>query len=114
MSKKETLKQRRANRARARIHGTAVRPRLSVTRSLKHISAQLIDDDAGKTLAAATDKHVEKKGKPTEMAKEVGLLIAKKAKEAGIESVIFDRGSYRYHGRVAMVAEGAREGGLTF
>lgn len=104
---------RRAMRTRSHIHGTAQYPRLSVKRSLRHIYVQLIDDDSGKTLAAASDKNIEIKGKPIEIAKEVGILIAKKADLIGIKKVIFDRGSYRFHGRVAAVADGARETGLT-
>jgi large subunit ribosomal protein L18 len=104
---------RRATRTRARIHGTAEYPRLSVKRSLRHIYVQLINDDAGKTLASASDKDVDLKGKPIEIAKEVGILIAKKADSIGIKKAVFDRGSYRFHGRVAAVADGARETGLT-
>ncbi len=109
---KPTLKSRRAIRTRARLHGTKKRPRLSVSRSLRAISAQLINDDKGETLAAVSDKGLASALKPVERAKEVGKKIAEIAKEKGIESVIFDRGSNRYHGRVAAVAEGAREGGL--
>lgn len=104
---------RRAKRTRANLHGTAECPRLSIKRSLKHTYVQLINDDEGKTLAAASDKDVETKGKPVEVAKAVGGIIAKKAESLGIKSAIFDRGPYRYHGRVAAVAEGAREAGLT-
>lgn len=105
---------RRAARVRATVRGTAERPRLSVFRSLRHISVQLIDDVAGKTLASASDTDVTAKGKPVEMAREVGKAVAAKAKAAGVTMAVFDRGSYRYHGRVAAVAEGAREGGLNF
>ncbi|MDG1949824.1 MAG: 50S ribosomal protein L18 [bacterium] len=104
---------RRAKRTRAKIHGTSERPRLSVKRSLKHTYVQLINDDAGTTMAAISDKDVQTKGKPVEVAKEIGSLIAKKAESLGIKSAIFDRGPYRYHGRVAAIAEGAREAGLT-
>lgn len=103
---------RRANRTRARLHGTSERPRLTVKRSLKHVYVQLINDDKGVTIASASDKDIESKGKPLEIAQAVGTLIAEKAKAAGLSSVIFDRGSYRYHGRVAAIAEGAREAGL--
>ena len=90
------------------MHGTAKRPRLCIFRSAKHIYAQLIDDDKGKTIAVATGKaNIDK-------AKKVGKLIAKKALEKKIEKVIFDRGGYKYHGRVKAVAEGAREAGLKF
>jgi len=112
--RKHNLAGRRAHRTRVRIRGTAQTPRLSVKRSLRHTYAQLIDDVSGKTLAAASDKQVTAKGKPIEVAKEVGKLLAQKAKEAGVEAAVFDRGSYRYHGRVAALAEGAREGGLKF
>jgi len=105
----------RARRVRARIQGTTERPRLSVKRSLKHIYAQIIDDEAQKTLVAASDKDLsEIKGKhPLEIAREVGKIIAERAKKSGVQSVVFDRGSYLYHGRVAALAEGAREAGLT-
>lgn len=104
---------RRAIRTRARLHGTAEYPRLSVNRSLKHIYAQLINDDEGRTLAAVSDKDVVEKGVPIEIAKQVGILLGKKAETLGIKKAVFDRGSYRFHGRVAAVAEGARETGLT-
>ena len=104
---------RRANRVRAKIRGTEARPRLSVKRSLRHIYAQLIDDQNGRTLCATSDKDVDVKGKkPVAIATEVGQLIAKKANELKITTVVFDRGSCRYHGRVQAVAEGAREEGL--
>ena len=104
---KQIKKIRRHQRIRAKIFGTKERPRLSVFKSNKHISSQLIDDDKGKTLAAASDLK-------SKTAFEVGKLIARKAKELKIEKVVFDRGGYRYHGRVKAVAEGAREGGLKF
>lgn len=103
----------RAHRTRSHIRGTSQRPRLSVKRSLKHIYAQLIDDDSGKTLAAASDKLVASSGKPLEIAKEVGKQLATAATAIGIQQAVFDRGAYRYHGRVAALADGAREGGLT-
>ena len=103
----------RKRRIRARVLGTSVRPRLSVFRSLRNISAQVIDDAAGKTLFSASTK--EAKAKMTlDGAKKVGELLAKKAKDAGISAVVFDRNAYRYHGRVKALAEGAREGGLQF
>lgn len=111
---KRTLAARRAKRTRARIHGTHEVPRLTVKRSLKHIYAQFIDDVTGKTLAAASDKDVKVAGKKTDIAKEVGKIAAERAKAKGIERVVFDRGSARYHGRVAALADGAREGGLQF
>ncbi|OGD32148.1 50S ribosomal protein L18 [Candidatus Azambacteria bacterium RIFCSPHIGHO2_02_FULL_52_12] len=102
-------------RIRAKVAGTTKRPRLSVFRSNQHIYAQLIDDEKGETLSAVSDAHI-KKGKHTksELAKMVGMEIAKKAKAAGVDKVVFDRGGFRYHGRVRHVADGAREGGLAF
>ncbi|MBI2625310.1 MAG: 50S ribosomal protein L18 [Candidatus Nealsonbacteria bacterium] len=107
---------RRHKRVRAKIFGTAVRPRLCVFRSGKHIYAQLIDDIKGKTLDSASDLELKKtkiKGRVAS-SNEVGKLIAKKALEKKIEKAVFDRGGYRYHGRVKSFAEGAREGGLKF
>ena len=111
--KKHQHQRLRAARTRARLHGTAVCPRLCVQRSLKHIYVQLINDDGSKTLAAASDKEAAK-GSPLEVAKLVGVSIGKKAQALGITQVVFDRGAYRYHGRVAALADGAREAGLTF
>lgn len=113
---KRTLRGRRHRRVRAKIVGTAERPRLSVFRSSKHIWVQLIDDETGKTLIAASSKELKSKAKKmkTEDAHLVGELIAKRAKEKGITKVVFDRGGYAYHGRVAALGEGARNGGLTF
>ncbi len=103
----------RKRRIRAHVRGTAARPRLTVHRSLLHISVQLIDDDSGKTLAAVTTKTL--KAKPNAAgAKKIGEAIAKKAKEAKITSVVFDRNAYAYHGRIQILADAAREGGLTF
>jgi large subunit ribosomal protein L18 len=112
-------RQRRAFRVRKRVRGTPDRPRLSVVRSHKHISVQLIDDDAGKTLAAASsqDKKLSgklKSGANQDAAQAVGKAIAERAIAAGIKAVCFDRGPYRYHGRVAALANAAREGGLSF
>lgn len=105
---------RRARRVRAVVKGTAERPRLSVKRSLRHIYAQIINDESGVTIVSASDKDVDTKGKrPVEIAKEVGLLIGEKAKTAQVTTVVFDRGPNRYHGRVAAVADGAREAGLS-
>ncbi len=112
--KKQLSRKRRAHRTRVAMHGTALKPRLSVSRTLKHISAQLINDDKGMTIAASSDKEVKSKALPVEIAKEVGMLIAQKAIAVGVETVVFDRGSFRYHGRVASLAEGARAGGLKF
>jgi len=111
--KKRSQAIRRAKRVRARIHGTAEIPRLSVMRSAKHIYAQLIDDSASHTLVSLSDKDI-KADNPTKVASEVGKQLAIKAKEAGITKVVFDRGAYRYHGRVAALAEAARENGLDF
>jgi large subunit ribosomal protein L18 len=106
---------RRRRRVRARIRGSAERPRLSVYRSNRGMFAQLIDDDAGKTLTSAswTEPELRKLGS-MEQAKRIGLLLAERAKAARIETCVFDRAGYRFHGRVAQVAEGAREGGLKF
>jgi large subunit ribosomal protein L18 len=104
-------------RVRAKVKGTAQKPRLSVFRSNKEIYAQLIDDDASVTVAAASSREkdiVAQKGNKTEKSKLVGQSIARKAKELGIEAVVFDRGGNLYHGRVKAVADGAREGGLVF
>jgi large subunit ribosomal protein L18 len=103
---------RRHLRVRKTLSGTAERPRLVVFRSLKHITAQLVDDVAQRTLLTVTDSGAE--GKKTEKSAEVGRRIAARAKEAGITSVVFDRAGYQYHGRVKAVADGAREGGLEF
>jgi large subunit ribosomal protein L18 len=114
---KKEKRYRRHRRVRAKIYGTASRPRLCVFRSAKHIYCQLIDDEKGKTLASASDlelKRLRKKLTKKEKAFEVGKLIAKKAKNLKIEKVVFDRGGYQYHGRVKALAEGAREGGLKF
>ncbi len=110
-------RKKRHARVRKHISGTPQRPRLCVYRSLSNIYAQIIDDVAGKTLVAASslEKAMEgKNGGNVEAAKEVGKLVAEKAKAAGITTVVFDRGGYIYHGRVAALAEGAREGGLEF
>jgi large subunit ribosomal protein L18 len=102
---------RRHKRVRAKVIGTSQYPRLSVYRSLNHIYAQLIDDKSGKTIASASDKGI-KKGTKTEKAVEVGKLIAKAALDSKIEKVVFDRGMFKYHGRVKAVAESAKEAGL--
>lgn len=104
----------RANRVRAKIKGTAERPRLSVFRSNQHIYAQLINDDIGNTVACASDLETKEKGSLANKAKAIGALIAKKAKEKKIEEVVFDKGSYKYHGAVKTLADSAREGGLKF
>jgi len=107
------LRAKRHIRIRSKIHGTAERPRLSVFRSLSNICAQLINDDTGKVLAASSSLK-SKKGKKADVAKQVGMDIAKKAADAKITKCVFDRGGYLYHGRVKALAEGAREGGLQF
>ena len=112
---KPQARARRHRRIRGKISGTAERPRLAVYRSNKGISAQLVDDLSGKTLAGATWLGVKTfKGTKIEQAAEVGKLLAANAKSAGIETCVFDRGGYLYHGRVKALAEGAREGGLNF
>ncbi len=108
---KRDARLRRHTRVRKKVSGGPTRPRLAVFRSNKHIYVQLIDDVQAVTLAAASDAEVKGEGK-TARAKAVGELIASRAKEAGIDAVVFDRGGRLYHGRVAALAEGAREGGL--
>jgi large subunit ribosomal protein L18 len=106
---------RRRRRVRAKVAGTAARPRISVFRSNRGIGAQLIDDQRGRTLAAVNWTEGELRGlRGAEQAKRAGALLAERAKAAGVETAIFDRGGYRYHGRVKALAEGAREGGLAF
>ncbi len=109
----QRLKRRR--RVRAKIHGTAERPRISVFRSNRGIFAQLIDDDSGRTLASVNWIEAELRGLGRmEQAQRAGALLADRARAAGVESAVFDRGGYKYHGRVKALADGAREGGLTF
>ena len=111
------LRRRRHNRVRRKVHGSAERPRLAVFRSYKHISAQLIDDDAGRTLAAASSIEGDLRGSPggnIDAANTVGKLVAARAKSAGITTVVFDRGGFAYHGRVAALADAARAEGLEF
>lgn len=110
---------RRHKRVRAKVAGTAGRPRLNIFRSLSHIYAQVIDDAQGVTLVSASSLDVELRAemtgkKKSEQSKVVGLAVARRALAAGIKTVIFDRGGYKYHGRVKAVADGAREGGLEF
>ncbi len=118
VSRKDANAQRKKRhiRVRAKISGTAARPRLCVYRSLKNIYVQIIDDTCGKTLVSAStvEKEFETYGGNKDAAKKVGELAAKRALEKGIEEVVFDRGGYLYHGRVAALAEGAREAGLKF
>ena len=106
---------RRHLRVRKKVTGSATRPRLVVNRSAKHMFAQIVDDTVGRTLVAAStlDASIRSAdGDKTAKARQVGELLAQRAKDAGIEAVVFDRGGYRYHGRVAALADGAREGGL--
>ena len=109
-------RERRHKRVRKDVFGTAERPRLVVFRSNRGIAAQLVDDAVGRTLAAASWLGLKKsfKGTKTEQAAEVGKLVASRAKAAGIETIVFDRGGYLYHGRVKALADAAREGGLEF
>ena len=109
---KRMHREKRRKRVRRKVAGTAERPRLSVYRSNVHIYAQLIDDDAQATLAAADSREVGEAENRKEAARKVGGLIASRASEAGIDTVVFDRGGNKYHGRIAALAEGAREGGL--
>src|SRR3954452_2658946 len=115
--KKQALRLRRKAHIRKKVEGSQERPRLSVYRSLNHIYAQVIDDSSSKTLAAASTlspELKEGKGKKKDQAKEVGKLIAKKCQDIKVEAVVFDRNGFMYHGRIAAVAAGAREGGLKF
>lgn len=113
---KVIARKRRHQRVRKHMFGSAERPRLAVFRSNRHIVAQLIDDNAGRTLAAASSLEKEiaaVEGKKVDVSRKVGEVLAARAKNAGISAVVFDRGGYKYHGRVAAVADGARDGGLT-
>jgi large subunit ribosomal protein L18 len=108
---------RRQMRGRKKVSGTAERPRMVVTRSAKHITVQVVDDLVGKTLASASTMEADLRsfeGDKTAKAKKVGELVAERAKAAGVESAVFDRAGNKYHGRVAALADGAREGGLAF
>ena len=112
---KDAARTRRHLRVRKKVAGTAERPRLVVTRSSRHVVVQVVDDTVGRTLASASSLEVDLRsmeGDKTAKAKRVGELVAERAKAAGIAAVVFDRGGNRYHGRVAAVADGAREGGL--
>ena len=113
---RKTARRMRVKRSvRSKVHGTATRPRLSIFRSNKNIYAQLIDDVAGRTLASASSLESDlDAGKPTEVCQQVGQRLAERAKEAGVEHVVFDRNGFRYHGRVKALADGARKGGLAF
>ncbi len=106
---------RRRRRVRAKVRGTAERPRISVFRSNRGIFAQLIDDDSGRTVASVTWTEPDLRGlKSMEQATRAGALLADRAKAAGVEAAVFDRGGYQYHGRIKALADGAREGGLAF
>ncbi|WP_028061943.1 50S ribosomal protein L18 [Solirubrobacter soli] len=110
-----TRRLKRRRRVRAKVHGTAERPRISVFRSNRGVFAQLVDDDAGRTVVSVQWTEADLRTlKPMEQATEAGKLLASRAKAAGIDSAVFDRGGYQYHGRVKALAEGAREGGLNF
>lgn len=117
MAARTKARLRRQARGRKKIVGTTERPRLVVTRSARHILAQVIDDTAGHTLAAASTMEADLRaasGDKSEKAKQVGALVAERAKKAGVESVVFDRAGNQYHGRIAALADGAREAGLGF
>jgi len=117
MAPKSAARARRQIRVRKKVFGATQRPRLVVTRSARHISAQVIDDTQGRTLASASSMEPEMRaarGDKSEKAKQVGGVLAERAKAVGIEKVVFDRAGYAYHGRVAALADGAREGGLGF
>ncbi len=112
---KAAARGRRHDRLRKHVSGTTERPRLVVTRSARHMVAQVVDDTVGRTLASASTMEADLRtvdGDKTAKAKKVGELVARRAKDAGIDAVVFDRGGNKYHGRVAAVADGAREGGL--
>ena len=113
---KTAARSRRHLRVRKQVTGTAARPRLVVSRSSRHVFVQVVDDTAGRTLASASTMESDVRtldGDKTSKAKKVGELVAERAKAAGVESVVFDRGGNKYHGRVAAIADGAREGGLS-
>lgn len=114
MNRREATRRRRHRRVRKSLSGTAQRPRLVVHRSLKNISAQVVDDGAGRTLAGVSSVTLGLSGSKVDQARETGKRIGELASSQGITSVVFDRGGYLYHGRVQALAEGAREGGLEF
>ncbi len=116
-SKRSVSRSRRHSRVRKKVTGTSQRPRLVVFRSTRHVEAQVVDDTVGKTLASASTMEADVRaddGDKTAKAQAVGKLLGERAKAAGVSAVVFDRGGYRYHGRVAAVADGAREAGLEF
>jgi len=117
MSPRSAARLRRQVRVRKKVFGAPERPRLVVTRSARHVYAQVIDDTQGRTLASASTMEAPLRaatGDKSDKAKQVGSLIAERAKAVGVESVVFDRAGYKYHGRIAALADGAREGGLGF
>jgi large subunit ribosomal protein L18 len=117
MSPRSAARLRRQVRVRKKVFGAPERPRLVVTRSARHVYAQVIDDTQGRTLASASTMEATLRaatGDKSDNAKQVGSLIAERAKAVGVESVVFDRAGYKYHGRIAALADGAREGGLGF
>jgi large subunit ribosomal protein L18 len=116
-TKKSVARKRRHTRVRKKVTGTSVRPRLVVSRSARHMFVQVVDDTAGTTIASASTMEPDLRsfdGDKSAKAKKVGELVASRAKSAGVDSVVFDRGGNKYHGRVAALADGAREGGLAF
>jgi large subunit ribosomal protein L18 len=116
-NKKAVARKRRHTRVRKKVTGTAARPRLVVSRSARHLFVQVVDDAAGTTLASASTMEADLRafdGDKSAKAKKVGELVASRAKSAGVDTVVFDRGGNKYHGRVAALADGAREGGLAF
>jgi len=113
---KSAARGRRHLRVRKKVHGTALRPRLVVSRSSRHVFLQVVDDSLGKTVASASTMEPDLRsfeGDKTAKARKVGELVAERAKSAGVDAVVFDRGGNRYHGRIAAIADGAREGGLS-
>lgn len=116
-NKKAVARKRRHTRVRKKVSGTAARPRLVVNRSARHLFVQVVDDTIGQTLASASTMEADLRksaNDKSDKAKEVGKLVASRAKAAGVNAVVFDRGGYKYHGRIAALADGAREGGLEF
>ncbi len=116
-NKKAVARKRRHTRVRKKVTGTATRPRLVVNRSARHLFVQVVDDTTSRTLASASTMEADLRkatGDKSDKAKEVGKLVASRAKAAGIDAVVFDRGGNKYHGRIAALADGAREGGLEF
>jgi large subunit ribosomal protein L18 len=113
---KSAARSRRHARVRKRVHGTSLRPRLVVSRSSRHVFLQIVDDSLGRTVASASTMEADLRsfdGDKTAKARKVGELLAERARSAGVDAVVFDRGGNRYHGRIAAIAEGAREGGLS-